>query len=247
MKNVKAILLAAGNCERFNGEVKQLLPVNGEPILKRTIRQLERLGVTNIITVAKHPEIKREVCNVFVPEEHKGVVGAIDASRQIWENAGEDTTILFLLSDVVWTDEAIKKVIETQTNCINYFGTQVENYAIKVLPEGLKQFKDCLNAVLFKKGTTSWNLYRTIIGLPIQRHIIEDVVHIVIKDKTDDIDHPQDYYSKVNSGYYADMGGATENKTVKKRRVKTDGKRKTRSVDTQEGTIENIEALPNNL
>lgn len=224
--NIRAILLAAGDCERFNFEVKQLLPINGEPIIKRTIRQLEQIGVTNIITVAKHPEIKREVCDVFVPEEHNGVVGAIDACRGLWENIGDDVTVIFLLSDVVWTDEAIQKVVEFDTKDINYFGTKVENYAIKVAPKGVKQFKECLSSVLLQKGTTSWNLYRTIIGLPIQRHIVEDVVHISIKDKTDDIDYPQEYHTRVNSGYYSDMGGATEKKTVKRRRTKTDGKRK---------------------
>jgi len=220
---MRAIILAAGKCERFGGKVKQLLPVNGEPIILRTIRQLKENGVCDIKVVSNRPEIQEAMGEVYLPSEHSGVVGAIDACRDLWET--EQQRVVFLLSDVVWTDEAIKSVVNSKA-ALAFFASEVETFAISVQDAEKSRFAHSLLATIANRGKSSWMLYRTCVGFPIHMHRFEDVVHQRISDKTDDIDFPDEYSRRVACGYYKDMGGKPQDiaapvKTVAKRKRAT--------------------------
>ena len=53
------------------------------------------------------------------------------------------------------------------------------------------------------QGTT-WELYRSICGIPLDKDWTERWFRTLILDKTDDIDYPEDYQKKIESGYYDD-------------------------------------------
>lgn len=62
-----AVILAAGTSSRM-GELKQLLPLNGKPLLEHVIRQALDNGFTDIFTVVGH-EAERIRANITITDE----------------------------------------------------------------------------------------------------------------------------------------------------------------------------------
>ncbi len=202
---MKAIILANGQATRFNGQCKQVLPVNGEPVIMRTVRQLNENGINDVLIVTVWDEIKALYDNCLDVGHTKGVVKTIEGCRDRWVETND--TILFLLGDVVWTDEAIKIAIETNKN-VAFFGSDVEIFAVRVTPAGKSDFINGIRLCNFYKEFTTWVLYRLMAGFRTQQHKFETEMFVKITDKTDDIDYPSKYESRIANGYYGDFGTA---------------------------------------
>jgi len=204
-EKMKAIILANGKATRFNGQCKQVLPINGEPVIMRTVRQLKENGIKDVLIVTVWDEIKALFDNFTDVGQTKGVVKTIEGCRDDWVDTND--TILFLLGDVVWTDEAIKIAIETNKN-VAFFGSDVEIFAVRVTPAGKSEFINGIRLCNFYKEFTTWVLYRLMAGFRTQQHKFETEMFVKITDKTDDIDYPSKYESRIANGYYGDFGTA---------------------------------------
>lgn len=171
---------------------KQLLKVNGEVIIERTIRLLKENGVEPIVC-SSNPLFDK--------------YGRLDYdSSGPWVNAfpliNED--VCFIFGDVYFSPEAIKTIVETDTDSIEFFASAppfapeypkrwAEPFAFKV--KDADHFYKSIQAVkehmsYFKRHPIAWELWQVIKGTPINH--IDYTNYTIINDYTCDIDYAED-------------------------------------------------------
>lgn len=206
---IYCILADSDNVEPFI-EPRQLAKINGEVLIKRTIRLLKENGVKDILVTSHDPRFDNlgatryePLFNDYKPKEGKGY----------WLSAfpGELLTepITFLLGDVYYSENAIKTLVESKTTSILFFCTDKrlgyderyikhhdEPLAFKVINYEL--FKESIYIVKKMKDNRvthrepiMWELYRVINGIDVNTHILTDN-YIAINDETCDIDRVED-------------------------------------------------------
>lgn len=187
-------------------EPRQLTDINGEPLVRRTIRLLRENGIVDIAISSNDdrfgcfgvPLLKHD--NKYDVKGHNKVDGA-------WYNGfyPVDEPVCYVFGDVVFSPEAIQKIVETDTGDIELFGSAkpfakeypkkwVEPFAFKV--RDTEHLKKAV-AELRKKANTcwrppiAWDLWALIKG---RRIDIDDyrVDYTVINDYTCDLDFPKD-------------------------------------------------------
>jgi len=111
MTNV--FILAAGSSTRFNGEIKQLLPVNKEPIIRRTIRLIKEYDPDIVIYVLtwKDPLKFSDVKVIDTKIKPLQLSDTMLISVPYW---GERN--VFLLGDVVFEEGDIKNILTYTEN-----------------------------------------------------------------------------------------------------------------------------------
>ncbi len=187
---MKYIIMCGGQYPKFKTP-KQLLKVNGEVIVERTIRLLKENGIKDISISTTNPAFdyldvpKLKHKNEFVcwdPEENK-------KSNKCWLNAFYQLNepVCYLYGDVYYSGEAIKTIVETPVKDTMYFCVPDkcdvpnkdkrntkgrEPLAFKVT--NYKKFNDAVNDLLAmvdqgvfadKIQPFSWHLYRYLNGL----------------------------------------------------------------------------------
>ncbi len=201
------ILCDSDNVEPFT-EPRQLSLVNGEPLIKRTIRLLKENGVQDIV-VTSHDKrfddlgvVRHEpMQNDYKPRENKGYwLSAFPV-----ELMGEPVT--FLLGDVYYSEKAMQTIVESNTDTVLFFCSYKngderyikhhdEPFGFKVCDADL--FKTHIERVkrMYDRGETgrhpiAWELYRSLNGLDVNRHVMT-VNYIAINDETCDVDRVED-------------------------------------------------------
>lgn len=206
---IYCILSDSDNVEPFI-EPRQLAKINGEVLIKRTIRLLKENGIKDIIVTSHDPRFDnlgatryQPLYNDYKPKEGKGY----------WLSAFPrellNQQITFLLGDVYYSENAIKTIVESKTASVLFFCTDKrlgyderyikhhdEPLAFKV--ENYELFKEAIYSVkkMKDKGITHrepimWELYRVINGIDVNTHILTDN-YIAINDETCDIDRVED-------------------------------------------------------
>ncbi len=103
-------ITAAGTADRFNGEVKQLLSIMGEPIIGRTIRLVKQISPESKIYIITWREVLKYF-GVSVLHTHKPTPTVIDTilfSRPYWTYQN-----IFLLGDVVYHPQTLKNILQS--------------------------------------------------------------------------------------------------------------------------------------
>lgn len=204
---MKYIIMAGGTYNQFETP-KQLLKVNGERLIERTIRLLKENKIKDIYISSKDirfdnlgvPRLEHE--NNFVSENNKTLKGYwLDAFYPSQE------PVTYLYGDVYYSEECINKIIETTTDDILFFASTIpcrkdyfkqweEPFAFKVVNQ--KRFREAIDICKRKrdKGETkrepiSWELYRVLNGIDINKHKIT-TGFIAINDISVDIDSIED-------------------------------------------------------
>ena len=192
----KAIVLAAGSGTRWKnylGIPKQLIKIDGEPLLFRTIRQLRARGFEVLVTV---PSI-----GYFGEIPAKQIVGVDEIEVDKFINAKEHVGAIFFWGDTYFTDEAMDKITKSKYD-LRFFGRKRgseitgknygEIFAVKTNEMLFRKAEELRSMVCQLKRCASWELYRLICGYPLDQHIIDK--HFTdINDLTDDFDYPKDY------------------------------------------------------
>lgn len=185
---------------------RQLLKVKGEPIVARTIRLLKENGVTDIAISSNNPVFEQFGVPVL---RHDNFYFAWRYNRMDghWCNCfyPMDKPVCYIFGDVVFSPKAIKKIVETQTDDIELFGSappfskeypkdHEEPFALKVqntdhLHEACEYLKEH-SEECWRKPIV-WELWCVIKG---RRIDIEDYRkdYTVINDYTCDIDNKKD-------------------------------------------------------
>lgn len=191
------IIMCGSNHEKIRGVPRQLVSIKGERIIDRTIQLLRRNGVSDIVVTCTDDAFMGVDAEIF----HYDSTGP-------WVNAFmktyEPTT--YIMGDVYFSPEAIRKIVETDTNSIEFFASAppfalgyskpwAEPFAFKVydhklLQASIEKVKELLEQGAWRRHPIAWELWQVIKGTPINQ--IDYTNYTVINDYTCDIDCEQD-------------------------------------------------------
>ena len=184
-------------------EPKHLQRIHGEPIVARTIRLLRESGIENIAITSNDDRFKQFGVPVL---EHNNTY--IYGKVHTWLDAFYplDMAVCYLFGDVVFSPEAIKTIVEYQTDSIMFFGSSepvpenypkqwAEPFAFKVMDQKLFRAAITLTKHYDKLGKfhrepVSWELWQVIQGTTLD--VIDFTNYVAINDYTCDIDTPED-------------------------------------------------------
>lgn len=186
---------------------RHLTPIDGEPLIARTIRQLKEGGVDDIAISSNNdiferfgvPVLRHE--NSYIAREYDDYIGS-------WCDAfyPTDEPTCYIFGDVIFTPAAIKKIVETPAEDIEFFASSppfspeypkkwAEPFALKV--ENTEHLKSAIQDVKrydaegrFKRKPIMWELWQVIKGTPLNKIIYTN--YIIINDSTCDIDEPEE-------------------------------------------------------
>lgn len=202
----KYCILAKGEHEGFSIP-RQLSVINGERLLDRTIRLLKENGIKDIIVTGEYTDLDKEV-KVINPKSNTYDYAT---GKGYWLDAFSyellDEPICFVWGDVYFSEEAIKTIVNTETDknlffCSynndskEYIKEHDEPFAYKVVDTEL--FKRHIERVkkLYDEGHTCrhpivWEVYRSMNGIYINEHKMT-TNFVAINDITCDIDSSKD-------------------------------------------------------
>lgn len=186
---------------------RHLTKIYDETLVERTIRLLIQAGVDDKDIIVTTTENSIDAFRDVVPEyvvlnnnEHK-----LDG---YWVECfhGSNSPCTYICGDVVFSPEAIRKIVDTHTDDIEFFASAppfaknyprewAEPFAFKVVNQThLKdaQFQTVMLAKQgrFKRRPIAWEFWQIVKGTPINQ--IDYTNYTVINDYTCDIDTPED-------------------------------------------------------
>ena len=171
MKNSKiCIIMADGQAKRMAGlnKKKQLIEVNGEPIIARTVRQLRALGIEPVIAT-HYQEFDFLDIEHIIPENNDHEIKKFVANKKYYQDYDET---LFIWGDTYFDDIDIKTIVETPVTKYQFFGTEFEIFGFKIkkpyydlIDEGSDYITS--HTELDYGNTGTWGLLRHIGGHPL--------------------------------------------------------------------------------
>lgn len=203
---MKFIIMCGGYYEKWS-RPKHLMEVKGERIVERTIRLLRENGIEDIAISSNDPRfdefgvpVLHHANPYFLPEGGEAVTPWLDAFYPVTE------PVCYIFGDVVFSPNAIRTIVETQTNDIEFFASAkplsfnypkrwAEPFAFKVVDtkrffEAIEKTKALDEQGKFKRQPVSWELWQVIKGTELNKVIYGN--YTVINDYTCDIDDPKD-------------------------------------------------------
>lgn len=199
MNNYRYVIMCGGTYPQWEIP-KQLQKVNGERLIDRTIRLLRENGVTDI-AITSHDD-------AFI-----GLGASVIRHKNTYGKGGEwtegffptDEPACYIFGDVYFSPAAIKTIVETETDLIEFFASAppyspqynrrwAEPFAFKVADQ--IYFQQCISEAetLHKYGVLrrliSWELWQVIKKTPLNE--IDYTNYVAINDYTCDIDNPED-------------------------------------------------------
>lgn len=204
----KYIILADSRNVNTFDTPRQLTKVFGEPLVKRTIRLLKENGVEDIIVTSHDKRFDNlgatryePLNNVYDPFTFEGY----------WLNGFPEELltepVCFIFGDVYFSENAIKKIVEIQTDSTMFFCTHSNNnklyikehdepLAYKVEDYELFKSKIAETKGLKDRGVCCrepvvWELYRVINGIWVNEHKLT-TNYVAINDESCDIDSVRD-------------------------------------------------------
>lgn len=85
---VKVLILCAGDGSRWGeylGIPKQLITINNETLLDRTVRLLHKSGNNDIEIVSNDYRLESKHCHFFRPSEFRWVVETLISTKDLWK------------------------------------------------------------------------------------------------------------------------------------------------------------------
>lgn len=233
---MKYIIMAGGKYEQWTTP-KQLLKVNEEVIIERTIRLLKENGVQDISISTDNSAFNYLEIPIL---NHNNSYKVIDGKLYgHWVDAfyPTDEPTCYIFGDVYFSDEAIRTIVETKTDDIELFGsmppfaynypkTWVEPFALKVvntyhLKESIQKTKELDAQSKFWRKPIMWELWTVIKDVPLQTKPNEYIYnYTAINDYTTDVDNKEDITRIEN---YLKLGGEIKMVKVKALREFTYG------------------------
>lgn len=189
---------------------KQLLEVMGEPIVARTIRLLRENGVEHI-AISSNDDVFEQFDVPVLKHDNYYFSMAYNVSDGYWCNGfyPTDTPTTYLFGDVVYSPEAIRTIVETETEDIAFFGSAppfseyyckpyIEPFGFKVVnTEHLKQAVEDVKRIheqgRFNREPIAWETWNVISRGPGgDPNPIDYNSYVHINDYTCDIDKPEE-------------------------------------------------------
>ena len=205
----KYIIMCGGNYKHWETP-RHLSVVKGEELVARTIRLLKENGIKDINISSNNPVFEKfgipvlKHDNLYNCRWHDIVEGS-------WFNCFYPTEepVCYIFGDVYFSDEAIKTIVETETDDIEFFGSRppfADNYikdheepfALKVanqehLHQAIEKTKELDKEGKFWRKPLMWELWTVINDAPLQKTKGEfPADYVVINDYTCDVDWEED-------------------------------------------------------
>ena len=193
---MKYIIMCGGNY----AIKKHLLKIGDECIVERTIRLLQECGIKDIAISTNN-----DLFNDFGVEVIRTDKVESEIPRGRWLSGFyiTDTPVCYIFGDVVFSKQAISKIINTQTKDIEFFASSppfspiyykdwAEPFAFKVVSTG--HFKRSILKALeyngWRREPIAWELWQVIKGTPYNKIIYTN--YTAINDYTCDVDYERD-------------------------------------------------------
>lgn len=187
---------------------RQLLKVGSETILERTMRLLRECGVDNIAISSNDDRFEAFGVPVL---RHVNDYTSVAYNQDLghWCNAFYPTEepTCYLLGDVFFSPEAIRKIVDTDTDDIAFFGSAfpfapeypkpyIEPFAFKVvdtdhLKAAVEEVKRLDAEGKFNRQPIAWEVWNVINGNA-DPNYIDPNSYVHINDYTCDIDWPSE-------------------------------------------------------
>ena len=199
---MKYIIMCGGQYRFVNGQPRQLLEINGEPIVARTIRLLRENRVEDIAISSNNPVFEKFGVPVIKDENNTFGQGGMWIDGFV----PTDKPTCFIFGDVVFSPEAIKEIVETETDDIEFFASAppfsgsyikswAEPFAFKIT--NVPHFRQAKAEVYglniagrFAREPIAWELWQVIKESPI--NVVNYTNYHIINDYTCDVDHLED-------------------------------------------------------
>lgn len=203
---MKYIVMCGGTYEKWQTP-KHLVKINGEPLVKRTIRLLRECGVKDIAISSNDdrfaefgvPLLKHH--NPYIlPKDHDAITPWLDAFYPMTE------PVCYLMGDVVFSPMAIETIVNTDTEDIQFFASAppfakeyckpwAEPFGFKVVDtkrffEAIEETKEYEKQGKFYRQPVSWELWQVIKHTRLAK--VDYTNYCAINDYTCDIDTPED-------------------------------------------------------
>ena len=187
---MKYVIMCAGNGKRwgnFLGIPKHLVKIKGETLLGRTTRLLKKYGINDYIITSSDEQYK---------QYGKTILQSYNDCEVDRFEPVEDKEICYLYGDVYYTEEALKTIIETPTDEILFFGSEMEIFAVKIVNKQLfMEHKNKVKQLYLEdkiQRCIGWEVYKSLNNIPLDGYAITERFYL-INDSTDDIDCPKNY------------------------------------------------------
>lgn len=203
---MKYIIMCGG---KYGDYPKHLIRIMGERILDRTIRLLRAYGVMDIAVSTNSNIIEGAAMRNGVPTlRHENSYEYGHEEKKAWLQAfyPMDKPVCYIFGDVVFSEDAIRQIVRTETDSIEFFASAppfgdkymkpwAEPFAFKVADPRLffEKIKECHKYDLegkFHREAVSWELWQVIKGTPLD--VIDYTNYHAINDYTCDIDNEEE-------------------------------------------------------
>lgn len=206
---MKYIIMCGGEYPKWETP-RQLLKINGETIVERTIRLLRENGIEDIAISSNNDVFER--FGVPVLRHTNGYKGIqYNVCEGIWCDAFYPTNepTCYLFGDVVYSPKAIKTIVEYETDDIMFFGSShpfapeypkwyIEPFCFKVqntehLHKAVEDVKRLYREGRFGRQPIAWEVWNVISrGADGDVNYIDERSYVGINDYTCDIDAPNE-------------------------------------------------------
>ena len=199
---MKYIIMAGGTYPHFKTP-KQLMEINGEKVIERTIRLLKENGVEDI-AISTTSDLFNDFGVPILRHDNDYVYGNMGWRKAFYPM---DEPVCYLWGDVVFSKEAIKTIVNTDTDDIQFFASAppftkdyikpwAEPFALKV--QNIDHFKSAFNKwaeyednnAFLRQPSIIWEFWQVIKNTPLNK--IDYTNYCVINDYTCDIDEHED-------------------------------------------------------
>lgn len=197
---MKYIIMCGG---RYNGweMPRQMMLIHDEPVVARTIRLLKEAGVDDISISTN--DMRFEQFGVPILFHENNFIGNAEHGGS-WVEAFYPSSdpACYLMGDVVFSPAAIKKIVKTKTDSIQFFASappfsfdyikpHAEPFAFKVQDQvkfraAIEYVKANEDTGIFSRRPIAWELWQVINGENVRQ--INYHNYCVINDYTCDID-----------------------------------------------------------
>ena len=200
---MKYILLCGGKYTNWKTP-RQLVQLGKEKLIERTIRLLRENGIEDIAISTQNPAfdyLGLEIINHNNPFVSDGTT----PKKGRWVDAFPLTEepVCYIFGDVVFSARAIKTIVETETDdieffasappfALNYYKKYAEPFAFKVV--NTEHFKNAIEETIrlkdkFYREPIAWELWQVIKGTELNTIVTN---YTKINDYTCDIDNEKD-------------------------------------------------------
>lgn len=201
------IIMCGGQYDEWKTP-RQLVKINGETIVNRTIRLLRENGIKNIAISTHDPRFKECGVSILWHNNNWRVIESNKQHRGYWVECfyPTDYEVCYLMGDVIFSPDAIRKIVCTETDDVEFFASAppfawnypkgyAEPFAFKV--KNTKHFLDAIELTkayedegYFARHPIAWEFWQVVKNTPLNEINFKN--YVAINDYTCDIDSEED-------------------------------------------------------